>query len=174
MGRAVRGFTLIELLIVIAVIGILASVAIPWLLSVRIRAHEASAIASLESINDAQALYREVCGKGRYAPNLPALGRPAPSTGEAFISPDLAGAEMVIKSGYQITMGGTSDDTPSPGCNGVETTPTYFATADPVRPGSTGQRFFGTNRNRVIYQAPQSFAGKMPEEGPPPEGTELK
>src|SRR5574338_1231243 len=94
------GFTLIELLIVIAVISILASIAIPWLLSARMSANEASAISSLEAINDAQALYREVCGKGRYAPNLPALGVPVPSTGDAFLSPDLVTAEVVVKSGY--------------------------------------------------------------------------
>lgn len=168
------GFTLIELLIVIAVISILASIAIPWLLSARMSANEASAISSLEAINDAQALYREVCGKGRYAPNLPALGIPVPSTGDSFLSPDLVGGDLVVKSGYQFTMGGSPGETPAKGCNGVDTNSGYFATADPLRPGNTGRRYFGTNATRVIYEGAAPFTGKMPESGPPAEGTELK
>jgi prepilin-type N-terminal cleavage/methylation domain-containing protein len=168
------GFTLIELLIVIAVIAILASIAIPWLLSARMSAHEASAISSLQAINDAQALYRDTCGKGRYAPNLPVLGVPAPSTGVAFLSPDLTGGDVVVKSGYQVTMGGAPGEFPPVSCNGSETTAGYFATADPTRPGNSGTRFFGTNSTRVIYEGVQSFAGKMPEDGAPEGGTELK
>jgi len=168
------GFTLIELLIVVAVISILVTAAIPWLLSTRMAAHEASAISSLQAINDAQALYREVCGKGLYAPNLPALGQPAPSTGEAFLSPDLTSAEVVVKSGYRLTMGGTPDVLPSKGCNGADTNAGYFVTADPEYPGNSGTRYFGTNRTRVIYAGTESFTGKMPEDGPPADGTELK
>lgn len=168
------GFTLIELLIVVAVISLLASIAIPWVLSARSSANEASAVASLEAINDAQALYREVCGKGRYAPGLTALGQPVPSTGEAFLSPDLTSADVVVKSGYQLTVGGTPPEVPVKGCNGADTNAGYFATADPLRQGESGGRFFGTNHTRVIYTGTQSFAGRMPEEGAPAEGTELK
>jgi type IV pilus assembly protein PilA len=168
------GFTLIELLIVIAVISILAAAAIPWLLSARMSANEASAISSLQAINDAQALYREVCGKGHYAPNLPTLGIPAPSTGQAFLSPDLVTADVVSKSGYQLTMGGTPGEVPTKGCNGADTNTGYYATADPLRPGNSGRRYFGTNTRRVIYSGVQSFSGNMPEDGPPAEGTELK
>lgn len=173
-ARERAGFTLIELIIVVAVISILAAAAIPWLLSARMSANEASAISSLQAINDAQALYREVCGKGRYAPDLPALGIPAPATGEAFLSPDLVAADVVSKSGYQLTMGGSAGEVPFKGCNGAETTVGYYATADPLRPGHSGRRFFGSNATRVIYSGAQSFAGNMPEEGPPAEGTELK
>lgn len=169
-----RAFTLIELLIVIAVISILASIAIPWLLSARMSANEASAISSLQAINDAQALYRQVCGKGRYAPNLLTLGVPAPATGEAFLSPDLVSADIVSKSGYQFTMGGSPGEAPAKGCNGAETVVGYTATADPLRPGNSGRRYFGTNGTRVIYFGAQTFAGNLPEDGPPAEGTELK
>jgi type IV pilus assembly protein PilA len=190
-----HGFTLIELLIVVGLVAILFAAAVPWLLNARMAANEASAISSLEAINNAQALYKEVCGKGRYAAALPALGQPMPATGDVFLSPDLTGAEIVIKSGYQIAMGGEASELaespesvedpdmlespetqvlPGKGCNDAETIPAYVVTADPVRPGNSGRRYFATNSSRTLYGNIETFAGKMPATGAPPAGTELK
>jgi prepilin-type N-terminal cleavage/methylation domain-containing protein len=167
-------FTLIELLIVIGVIAILFAIAVPWLLNARMAANEASVISALGAINNAQALYKEVCGKGRYAATLPALGEPVPTTGDRFLSPDLTLADVVVESGYQIAMTGETGETPVKGCNEGNTAADYAVTADPLQPGNSGRRYFATNASRVLYEHVETFVGNMPASGPPPAGTELR
>ena len=168
------GFTLIELLLVIAIVGILASISMALYRNARVRAGETTAVATLQAINQAQFAFAQACGNQRYAASLASLATAMPSTGQAFVSPDL-GADPLVKSGYQFTMAGTAVTDASLTCTGGTPVESYQVTADPVRPGISGSRFFATNTDRVLYEdAEKTFATDMTEKGTPNHGLEMK
>jgi prepilin-type N-terminal cleavage/methylation domain-containing protein len=167
------GFTLIELIIVVAIVGVLASISMGIYLHARTQGHEASAIGTLVAVNQGQFAFAQACGNQRYATTFVALATPMPSTGSAFISPDLA-ADPLIKTGYQFAMGGTPLNLEYKSCTGEPLLEHYFVTADPLQPGVSGARFFGTNADRVLFADAVTFVGNMPETGPPSHGIESK
>jgi hypothetical protein len=156
-----------------AIVGVLGSMSMALYGHTRIRAHEANVVASLVTINQAQFAFAQSCGNQRFSSTLAGLATPLLSTGTGFISPDLA-VDPVVKSGYTIVLQGTADGEPIQSCNGVPTVPAYSVSADPVNPGYTGVRYFGTNMERALFEDQATFAGNMPERGAPPHGIELK
>lgn len=167
------GFTLVELLIVIAIVGIVAALAMAGYRHARLSGSEAATIVALTAINQAQLSFSQTCGDQRYSPTLAGLGVPAPTTGQAFLSPDMT-VDPLIKSGYIYVMSGTAAPDAPQTCNGLVPVTTYKVTADPATPGVTGIRYFATNTDRVIFADSATFTQDMPETGAPGHGTEVK
>jgi type IV pilus assembly protein PilA len=168
-----RGITLIELLIVMAIVGILAAIAMAGYRHARVTGSEASAVAALLTINQAQFAFSQTCGNQLYSPTLAGLGVPSLASGQAFISPDMT-ADPLMKSGYLFVMSGTAALDARQTCNGLTPVTSYQVTADPVNPGISGIRYFATNTDRVVFADTVTFSDEMPERGAPEHGAEVK
>jgi type IV pilus assembly protein PilA len=167
------GFTLVELLLVIAIVGVLCAIAMAGYRHARVTGSEASALATLLSINQAQFSFAQTCGNQLYSPTLAGLGAPLPTSGQAFLSADLA-TDPLIKSGYQFMMSGTEALDARPTCNALRPVTSYKVTADPTMPGISGIRFFGTNTDRTLFADSVTYVEDMPERGAPGHGAEVK
>ena len=149
MQNKQKGFSFIELLIVVAIILIIAAIAIPNLLRSKMAANEASAVATLRTLNTSAVSYST--SYGNYPPSLASLGPIAsggtPSSTTADLVDSVLGQDPATKSGYTFVYVGTGTPTSS-----------YSITATPVNVGTTGQRGFFTNQSGVIRADPSGAA----------------
>jgi type IV pilus assembly protein PilA len=149
------GFTLIELMIVMAIIGVLASLCVAFLMGARASANEASAIGSLRTLNSAQNAYNSTCGGGHYAPTFALL------VSGNFASPDINASP---KSGFVFVLAPGAAGIPSANdCQGQPTQTRYYATATPIGVGfSIGHRSFATSEAGTIWERPGTTAPVEP------------
>jgi type IV pilus assembly protein PilA len=136
-NRQRRGFSLIELLIVIAIILIIVTVALPKLNKARMYAQETAALKAIQTLNTVQVQYNSTFG--RFAASLTELGPPTSGTPNAsaadLISGDMASGE---KQGYRFTLTGTPSG--------------YTITGAPIAFGSTGSRTFYSDQSLVVRE----------------------
>jgi type IV pilus assembly protein PilA len=134
-----KGFSLIELLIVIAIILIILSIALPQMGKARMHAQEMAALKTVNTVNTTQVQYYSQFGK--YATALTQLGPPAGAGVQE--GPDAAGLipsslAAGTSSGYLFTL---------------TSTPTGYAlTAVPKTFGSTGRRTFYSDQSGVTRE----------------------
>jgi type IV pilus assembly protein PilA len=147
--RKQKGFSLIELLIVVAIILIIAAIAIPSLLRARISANEASAVASIRTINTAMITYNSTYPTVGFAATLAVLGGVAPctplSTNACLIDSVLSAGS---KSGYSFAATGAGGP---PATN-------YFATGVPLALNQSGTRSFCSYSDAVVRVQPTGAA----------------
>jgi type IV pilus assembly protein PilA len=146
---AEAGFTLVELLIVMSVILILMTLAIPEMQKVIKRSNETSAIQSLRTLDSMEGQYNSQFPVHGFACTLPELGGKAgsgPPSPEAaqLIPEDLATGS---KAGYTFTITCGSKTT----VNNVDQYNSYEITAVPTAVGKTGDRGFCTDGTEIHY-----------------------
>jgi type IV pilus assembly protein PilA len=147
-----EGFTLIELLIVMSVMLILMTLAVPQLLKLRKQADETSAIQSLRTIGQAQLQYNSAYPANGFACALGTLGGDPKSgapTSQAsqLITPDLASGQ---KAGYTFAITNCTKVT----VNNQDMITGYEITAVPNSVGKTGDRGFCTDENSTVRYDP--------------------
>jgi type IV pilus assembly protein PilA len=133
-----RGFSLIELLIVIAIILIILSIALPQMSKSRMHAQEMAAIKTLNTINTTEIQYQSQFGK--FATAIAQLGPPPSGGGEGPEAAGLISGTLAsgTSSGYNFTI------TQTPGGYAVSAVPKTF--------GSTGRRTFYTDQTGVMRE----------------------
>jgi type IV pilus assembly protein PilA len=130
-----RGFSLIELLIVISIILIIITMAVPKFNQAKRFANETGAITAIRSIHEAQVQYQSQYG--RFATSLTELGPPQ-SGAASPASADLIDATFAagVKSGYKLTVTGNQSG--------------YAINANPETFGTSGTRTFYSDQTMVI------------------------
>ena len=142
------GFTLIELLIVMSVMLILMTLAVPQLLKLRKQGQELSAIQSLRTIGQAELQYNSAYPANGFSCSLAALGGDpksgAPSAESSqLLSPDLASGQ---KAGYTFAITNCT----KVNVNNHDMITGYEVTAVPNSIGRTGDRGFCSDENNTV------------------------
>lgn len=145
--RGDEGFTLIELLIVMSVMLILMTLAVPQLLKLRKQADETSAIQSVRTISQAELQYNSAYPANGFACSLTNLGG-APGSAPTAQAAQLLDASLSTgqKAGYTFAV--TNCNKVS--VNNQDMFTSFTVTATPQSIGKTGDRGFCADENGTI------------------------
>lgn len=144
------GFSLVELLVVVMVILVIAAIAIPSMLQARMRANEAAAVASMNVIYTAEAVYFDTYPQVGFAGNLADLGShgsncETPSKTNSCIIMDDA-LTSGLKSGYVFELVG----------DGNVPDGAYTVTATPESASTSGRCTYTSSQSGQIQVTPAS------------------
>ncbi len=148
-----EGFTLIELLIVMSIILILITLAVPQYTKVRKQTNETSAEASMKAISTAETQYNSTYPTNGYSCSLSALGGDPKSgapTPQAAQDLDPGLASTGIKSGYQFNITNCTKQT----VGNQDMYTGFEVTATPITVNKTGDRGFCMDENGLIKYDP--------------------
>ena len=130
--RKQTGFTLLELMIVIQIISVMAAIALPNMMRMRIQSNQAAAVGNLSAVSKAQVAFANA--ERGYATTWKALRDDPIAKGQpAYLNQDFGVATV---SGYTYTIAGVGDAIQT--SSGVEGTISFNAWADPSNAGSLG------------------------------------
>jgi type IV pilus assembly protein PilA len=150
--RNEEGFTLIELLIVMSVMLILMTLAVPQLLKLRKQGNETSAVQSVRTIGQAELQYNSQYPANGFSCALATLGgdpnsgAPTPQSAQ-LVAPDLATGQ---KSGYTFAITDCTKVT----INNQDMYTSYKITAVPQAVGKTGDNGYCADENNTIRKDP--------------------
>jgi type IV pilus assembly protein PilA len=152
MRKQQKGFSLIELLLVVTIILIISAIAVPNFLRSRMRANEASAVASVRAITTAAMTYSITYPDLNFPPTLAALGSATPCTASSASSTGACLIDEVLasgaKSGYLFVWTG----------DGQVPSVSFTLTAAPQVIGSSGQNMYCTDQAGMIRFDPTGAA----------------
>jgi len=132
-------FTLVEIMIVVAIVMVLITLAVPNILRSRVVTNEAAALANLSTITNACQVY--YTGKKAYPSSLPDLTEPVSSP--PYIDPVLAAGK---KQGYEYIYELVNDDH-------------FILKANPISGSILKGRYFYTDEGGVLHANSQAQAG---------------
>lgn len=146
---AQRGFSLVEALVVVMVILVIAAIAIPNMVTSRMKANEAAAVASMKTIQIAEALYQTEYPEEGFAPSLAVLGPNGSdcSTTDARHSCIIMDDALLsgLKGGYILEVLG----------DGTKPATGYTITATPQSTAMSGRCSFGSDQSGSIFKVVQ-------------------